>query len=583
MALTYNRHAAVEAQRRLDELIGSDARGVNVMTCHELAMRILGISFAEAAANPSDETFSKILRDATRLLCSDEAAAFVSREQMLGRLNWILVDEYQDIGEPEYELIAALAGKTLAEDDARLNLFAVGDDDQNIYAWKGASVRFIRRFAQDYHAKEEHLVENYRSSRHIIDAASQCIEGAAERLKRDHRLRIDSRRLDDPPGGYWASRDKVVEGKVQILNVKGGQLSQAVAAVEELKRLSKLDPDWQWSRCAIIARNWADLDPARSACMAHGITTQSAREELSSFWRARETQRFLDTLEARDVTTVETREIRRYREGLPSDPWAGLLAQALDELLLEEHHATMLSIAYVRNWLGEWSKEIRRKQQGLLLTSAHRAKGLEFDHVVILDGSWRKTSDSDDEESPRRLYYVSMTRARETLALVQLENGDRPDSRDRPLPARQEERAAQLLQPLKDSSSVMERPAPKPDLSDPRLDEGIAACTMEDVVLSFAGWRNPGSKVHRAIDALAPGDPLSLSNENGQWKVLDATGQQVGRMARKWSPPEGWHIANAEVQGIFRRWSKDTNDEKYKQRHRSETWEVVVPRFLLAR
>ena len=306
--VTYNRHAAVEARRRLNELIGGDARGVNVMTCHALAMRILGISFAQAATNPSDETFNNILRDATRLLSSDEATALVTREQMLGRLNWILVDEYQDIGEPEYELIAALAGKTLAEDDARLNLFAVGDDDQNIYAWKGASVRFIRRFAQDYRAKEEYLVENYRSSGYIIDAANRCIDGAAERLKRDHRLRIDARRLTDPPGGAWANRDSVAGGKVQILHLMGGQLSQAVAAVEELKRLSDLDPDWQWSRCAIIARNWADLDPARSACMVHGIPVQSAREELSSFWRARETQRFLCTLESGDATTIETQE-----------------------------------------------------------------------------------------------------------------------------------------------------------------------------------------------------------------------------------------------------------------------------------
>ncbi|MDE0027084.1 MAG: UvrD-helicase domain-containing protein [Spirochaetaceae bacterium] len=229
LALTYNRHAAVEARRRLDELIGSDARGVNVMTCHALAMRILGISFAEAAANPADETFDNILRDATRLLGSDETNAFVTREQMLGRLNWILVDEYQDIGEPEYELISALAGKTLAEDDARLNLFAVGDDDQNIYAWKGASVRYIRRFAQDYRAKEEYLVDNYRSSAFIIDAANRCIEGAVERLKRDHRLRIDSHRVADPPGGPWTNRDRLAEGRVQILHLRGGQLSQAVA------------------------------------------------------------------------------------------------------------------------------------------------------------------------------------------------------------------------------------------------------------------------------------------------------------------------------------------------------------------
>ena len=436
LALTYKRHAAVEARRRLDELIGKDARGVNVITCHALAMQILGISFAEAAANPSDETFDAILRAAARLLKSDEANAFVTRKQMLGCLNWILVDEYQDVGEPEYELIAALAGKTLAEDDARLNLFAVGDDDQNIYARKGASVRFIRRFAQEYHAKEEYLVENYRSSRFIIDAASRCIDGAAERLKRDHRLRIDSRRQAEPPGGAWTARDEIAQGRVQILRLEGGQLSQAVAAVEELKRFAALDPDWQWSRCAIIARNWADLDPARSACMVHGIPVQSAREKLSSFWRARETRRFLRTLDSWDSTTIETRELRRHRTDVGEGPWADLLVQAVDEFLLEEAQAAVLPSKYVRNWLGEWSREIRRRQQGLLLTSAHKAKGLEFEHVVILDGRWNAGSDAEDTDTARRLYYVSMTRARETLSLVRLDDAGRPDVRDTPLRAR---------------------------------------------------------------------------------------------------------------------------------------------------
>ncbi len=512
LALTYNRHAAVEARRRLDKLNGKDARGVNVMTCHALAMRILGVSFAQVAANPGDETFATIFRDAAHLLRSNEANAFVTREQMLGRLHWILVDEYQDIGEPEYELIAALAGETLAEDDARSNLFAVGDDDQNIYAWKGASVRFIHRFAQEYHAKEEYLVENYRSTRFIIDASSRCIDSAAERRKRDHRLRIDAQRQVEPPGGAWTFRDNVAQVKVQILHLKGGQLSQAVAAVEELKRLAELDPDWQWNRCAIVARNWADLDPVRSACMVHGIPVQSAREELSSFWRARQTQRFLHTLEASDSTAIEAQEIRRYREETGGDPWADLLAQALDELLLEEGQATALPIAFVRNWLGEWSKEIRRRQQGLLLTSAHRAKGLEFDHVIILDGRWGSASDAEDPDTPRRLYYVSMTRACETLALVQLDDASQPHVRDRPLKARRDERAATLLQSVRNDSSVLEREAPCPDLSDQRLDIRIKECTMKDVVLSFAGWRTAQNDCHRAITALSPGDRLCLSN-----------------------------------------------------------------------
>ena len=102
--------------------------------------------------------------------------------------------------------------------------------------------------------------------------------------------------------------------------------------------------------------------------------------------------------------------------------WAELLAQALDELLLEESDASVLPIAYVRNWLAEWSREVRRRQQGLLLTSAHKAKGLEFDHVVILDGRWRATGDGEDAETPRRLYYVSMTRARRMLTLMKLED-----------------------------------------------------------------------------------------------------------------------------------------------------------------
>ena len=419
LALTYNRHAAVEARaasRRTDRKRRPGRQRHDVPRArHAHSRHLLRRGRCQSGC---DETFDNMLREATRLLRSDGTTAFVTREQMLGRLNWILVDEYQDIGEPEYELIAALAGKTLAEDDARLNLFAVGDDDQNIYAWKGASVRYIRRFAQDYRAKAEYLVENYRSSGFIIDAANRCIEGAAERLKRDHRLRIDTRRIADPPGGPWAGRDSLAEGRVQILHLSGGRRSQAVAAVEELKRLSRLDPDWQWSRCAIIARNWADLDPVRSACMVHEIPVQSAREELSSFWRARETRKFLTKLETSGSTTVETSEIQRYRADLPEDPWAALLAQALEELMLEERHAAVLPTAFVRNWLGEWSREIRRRQRGLLLTSAHRAKGLEFDHVVILDGRWRSTSAAEDPEASRRLYYVSMTRARETLSLI---------------------------------------------------------------------------------------------------------------------------------------------------------------------
>ena len=178
LALAYNRHAAVEIHRRLAELIGDDARGVIVLTCHALAMRLVGASFTGRANRLDDGDFNRVLQQAVALLRGeglppDEADEY--RARLLAGFRWILVDEYQDIGPDPYELISALAGRTLSDEDDKLSLFAVGDDDQNIYAFNGSSVAFIRRFEADYGAKPAFLTDNYRSTANIIAAANAVI------------------------------------------------------------------------------------------------------------------------------------------------------------------------------------------------------------------------------------------------------------------------------------------------------------------------------------------------------------------------------------------------------------------------
>ena len=115
LALAYNRHAAVEIRRRLAELIGDDARWVIVLTCHALAMRLVGASFTGRANRLDDADFREILRQAVALLRGeglppDEADEY--RTRLLAGFRWILVDEYQDIGPDQYGLISALAGRT---------------------------------------------------------------------------------------------------------------------------------------------------------------------------------------------------------------------------------------------------------------------------------------------------------------------------------------------------------------------------------------------------------------------------------------------------------------------------------------
>ena len=205
--LAFNRGAAGEIRQRLRQLIGNDALGVTVLTYHALALRLTGSSLAGLAEQNGEAQagilLESILDQAIALLqgktgANDEAdTADELRERLLAGYRYILVDEYQDIDQRQYDLISALAGRQTRDRDARLTLLAVGDDDQNIYSFRQTSNDFIQRFQADYQAKLDYLVENYRSSRHIIDAANRLIAANPERLKASHPIRINHARQND--------------------------------------------------------------------------------------------------------------------------------------------------------------------------------------------------------------------------------------------------------------------------------------------------------------------------------------------------------------------------------------------------
>ena len=243
LALAYNRHAAVQIRQRLRELIGDESSGVAVLTCHSLAMRLVGRTFESNQARTDEEAskiFDQILQEATRRLAGlgpgEAEERDELRDRLLGGFRWVLVDEYQDIKKAEYELISALTGQDRGEED-QLNIFAVGDDDQNIYAFSGSSTEYIRRFQEDYRAHESYMTENYLSTRNIIEAANAVIGRAADRLKREHPITVDTVRTLARAGGAREAMDPVAMGRVQILPASDDRITQAVAAVEELKRL----------------------------------------------------------------------------------------------------------------------------------------------------------------------------------------------------------------------------------------------------------------------------------------------------------------------------------------------------------
>ena len=564
LALAYNRHAAVEIRRRLVKLIGDDARGVMVLTCHGLAMRLVGASFSGRANRLDDRDFREIIRQAVSLLRGeglppDEADEF--RARLLAGFRWILVDEYQDIGPEEYGLISALAGRTLADEDDKLTLFAVGDDDQNIYAFNGSSVEFIRRFEADYGAKPSYLTDNYRSTAHIIAAANAVIEPARQRMKSGNPIHIDRTRAQEPQGGSWPERDPVARGRVQILPVGDTRITQAQAVVAELKRLSGLTQDWNWSGCAVVAREWAYLDPVRSFCELEGIPVQMANEEISNIWHLRETQALVGWLRGRDSRLVKSEDLKGWVDKQSPTPWTELLQEAITEYELETSGAETAAGQFIE-WLAEWGREVRRRQRGLLLLTAHRAKGLEFDHVVVLDGSWDRLSRGEDADAPRRLYYVAMSRARQTLTLARFP-GDHP-----------------FQDALRDSPSVLRTrvPARLPPAA-PELARHYRRLSLRDVFLSFAGYRAPGHPVHGAIAALSAGNRLQVRIGTKRWELLDGNGTVVGQLAGGFNAPPGMHCTDATVLAIAT-WDRERSEPQYQSRIQRDTWEVVVPELV---
>ena len=565
LALAYNRHAAVEIRRRLRELIGDDARGLIVLTCHALAMRLAGVTFAGRANKPDGDAFEAVLQQAIALLKGAGSApeeADEQRDRLLAGFRWILVDEYQDINAGQYELISALAGRTLQEDDRKLSLFAVGDDDQNVYAFDGASVEFIRRFEADYAAKPVFLTDNYRSTAHIIAAANLVIDPAHERMKADHPITIDRARSKAAAGGDWQKVDSVGKGRVQILPAGNDSMTQAVAVMIELQRLFAQVPDRDWAGTAVIAREWKYLEPVRSYCELNHIPAQMADEEAPHFWRLRETQALVEWLRADKMKLVDTGAIERWLDWQSAGPWWSLLREAVTEYGLETGGAE-LPVGHFIEWLAEWGREVRRRQTGLMLLTAHRAKGLEFNHVVVLDGGWDRVSQNEDRDAPRRLYYVAMTRARKTLTLARF-NG-----------------AHALLDALPEVASTLRRAPTALPVPQPQLARRYTRLSLRDVDLGFAGRRARDHAAHKAIAALNPGDTLQLQREYERWALADGNGNTVGSLARAYAPPAGMDCIAASVAAIIMRVREDSEAE-YHDRLRCERWEVVVPDLVFA-
>ncbi|MGC3983215.1 MAG: ATP-binding domain-containing protein, partial [Pseudorhodoferax sp.] len=411
-----------------------------------------------------------------------------------------------------------------------------------------------------------------RSSAHIVQCANRVIEPARGRMKEGQPLRVDHARRADPDGGAWAARDPLAGGRVQVLEVPPQPLQEAAVALQELQRLHALVADADgagcWGRFAAIARRKVDLDALAALCRAQGVPVQLLHDSRSvRLHQTREGATLRALLQGALRRTPRRRmqmrpgALRRWfrrRYGRPVEAWIDHPWRAALARFIQQAEDAGGGYPLLADDVAEALHEHASATQGeapanapLTLMTAHRAKGMEFDHVLIVDGGgWR--DGSDDE---RRLFYVAMTRARLTLTLC--------------------ERTAAGHPFVRATHGLALRSRPSPMAALPTGWTRVTTASPADVVLSWPARFGPGAPVHAATAALEVGARLDLRRrKDGQdgWELADASGQTVGCMAKRFAPPPG-RLVQTRVAAILARRARPPEMASVPD------WEVVLPEF----
>jgi len=574
LVLCFNRSAILSLRRRLRDLVGGDMAGVTLLTFHGLALRLTGQSLVSRgrAGQREEIDFSTVIREAIALLQGEKKVMGLEEIPadfaLVGRFSHILVDEYQDVDADQYELVSLVAGKCREEGEHKLAILAVGDDDQNIYRFRGASVAFIRKFQEEYQAQVHYLVENYRSTGHIIAAANCLIAHNRDRMKTGYPIRINSARASLPPGGNWQRNDPVVQGKMQVLKV-GDPGCQAMALLEELQRLQSIGPV-DVSRCAVLGREWKDLELVRSVCEEQGMPVRFCWGNHDSFprlTRIRENADLFEWLRLRRTESIGADTLLLQLEQLC--PVATLWSDNLRLLLQqwgEETNNIPQPVPAVEEYLFEVLAEQGRAKsvgKGLYLATAHAVKGLEFDHVFILGGSWNNGSPTTLEDE-RRLYYVSMSRARETLHLFSLPTVANPH-----------------LALLEGDFLVGRAVAPLVDRQPVRRTYHLLG--LEDFFIDFAGLKSEQHPVRQTLNRMVAGDAARMQQRNNHLEIIDSDGVAFARLSKK--ARDEWRdrlndIRALRLVALVRRYRDDVADKPFQARCQGDCWLVPIVEIL---
>lgn len=374
LMLTFSRLAATEFKKRLIDLIGKTTHFVDIKTFHSYCFDLLGrIGNIEDSVN--------VVKEATEKIENDEVEPSKITKTVL------VIDEAQDMDEYEYRLIKALIDK-----NTDLRVIAVGDDDQNIYAFRGSDSKYMRKLLDLENAQKYELIDNFRSRANLTQFTNKFVETISTRLKKSM---IMPRTMEN--------------GKIEIIEYKSENF--IIPAIDKL-----VNEGIESSTCILTTTNEEAL-LVNTLLKQNNINTRlinSSNEiKLTNILEMRyfinELGITKDTYKIIDEKWEEAKISLKNKYSHSENYY--LCNQLIKdfELVYKDKYVSDFQMFIKESNLEDF---IDSTGNSTIVSTIHKAKGREYDNVIMIINN----INIDDDEN-KRLIYVGMTRAKKNLTI----------------------------------------------------------------------------------------------------------------------------------------------------------------------
>ncbi|MBK3519892.1 RecQ family ATP-dependent DNA helicase [Carboxylicivirga marina] len=375
LMVTFSRAAATEFKKRLFALIGNAAAFIEIKTFHAYCFDLLGkVGSIEKSQTIIEHAVNKIKN-------KDIETNRITKTVLV-------IDEAQDMDVNEFELI-----KTLMQHNEEMRVIAVGDDDQNIYEFRGASSQYLEQFIKEQKAIKVELIENYRSKANLVEFTNHFAKKITSRIK------------ETPIVPHTTEM-----GRIKVVRYSGSHL------IEPLVK-DVLSTDLRGTTCILTHTNSEALQ-ITGLLLHKGIPAKLIQSNDGfSLYNLIEVRFFIEQLYFSDdkYTISETtwksakRKLwNKYKESSKIDICVNLIKD------FELSNPKMKYQSDFEVFVRESKLEdfINTNGETIFVSTIHKSKGKEFDNVFLMLNNIKPNNDAKKRE-----LYVAMTRAKQNLAI----------------------------------------------------------------------------------------------------------------------------------------------------------------------